>query len=108
MSHRIRRIEERGKITMWEEEEKVILERRLIGRCYRLVLDRSECSGCGICADMCPKEAIEYFPERSKRERRTNFIPDNCVLCGVCVVVCPMDKALRITVEGEEKIPVVG
>lgn len=104
MSRRIRKIEKRGKILMWEGEGKVILERRLIGRGYRLVLDPSECSGCGICADMCPKGAIEYFPER---ERRISFIPDNCVLCGVCVVVCPMDKALRITVEGEERIPVV-
>ncbi|MBR5450999.1 MAG: 4Fe-4S binding protein, partial [Methanocorpusculum sp.] len=40
------------------EGETIIMEQRLLKKVSHLVLNSSKCTGCGICADACPKEAI--------------------------------------------------
>ena len=102
---------ERGRITRTESEDEVLLERRMLTKVVKLILSRNVCIGCGICVDMCPKEAIEYsssvFDGRKSLNRPSIDIKsDDCVLCGECVTSCPM-KALTMLIEGEEKTPVV-
>ncbi len=102
---------ERGKIARIESEDEILLERRMLTRVVKLILSRDQCIGCGICVDMCPKEAIEYSPSvfegrKSLNRPSIDFKSDDCVLCGECVISCPV-KALTMLVEGEEKTPVV-
>jgi len=101
----------RGEISKTESEDEVVLERRMLTKVYRLVLHRDRCIGCGICVDMCPKEAIEYFPavfegRRSLNRPSIDLKAEECVLCGECVASCPM-MALAMLIEGEERAPVV-
>ena len=109
---RVRRVPvRRGEIEKYEVENKLILERRFILKHYKLTLDRDRCIVCGICADLCPKDAIEYVPPefdgiRRVREPQIDFDNKKCVLCGECVTACPMN-ALSMEIEGEERIPVV-
>lgn len=104
-------MKERGRITRTESEDEILLERRMLTRVVKLILSRDLCIGCGICVDMCPKEAIEYSPPVFEERKALNrpsidFKSDDCVLCGECVTSCPM-KALTMLIEGEEKTPVV-
>jgi len=41
------------------------------------------CTGCGLCASSCPKDAISFL--RGKAEIDQN----RCVHCGLCVKTCP-------------------
>ncbi|MEJ5170888.1 MAG: 4Fe-4S binding protein [Fimbriimonadales bacterium] len=41
------------------------------------------CADCGVCAEVCPEEAI--VPGDGKHE----IIADKCKDCGECVEVCP-------------------
>lgn len=113
MSSRARSFRKRGQIIKSESKDEITMERRLLARKYQLVWFKDNCIGCGICADMCPKEAIMYFPAEFKSSRRVSdrpridFEPDKCVLCGECVVSCPMNDALVMTVDGREFVPVV-
>ncbi len=113
MSSRIRSFRRRGQIIKSESKDEITMERRLLIRKYQLVLFKDNCIGCGICADMCPKEAIMYFSAEFKSGRRVSdrpridFEPDKCVLCGECVVSCPMNDALVMTVDGRRFVPVV-
>ena len=45
-------------------------------------VDKKKCTGCGICVDICPAQAI-------KIEKDKAVINDDCVECGACVNECP-------------------
>jgi ferredoxin len=57
---------------------------------YKIVKDK--CSSCGLCADVCPVEAISQFGP---------YIIDSlvCIECGQCVHDCP---SLAIEIVEEE------
>jgi len=48
----------------------------------KAVLDQEKCTGCGICVDVCPVNAITLndIAEIDK---------DTCTGCGICLNVCP-------------------
>ena len=45
-------------------------------------IDENKCTGCGICVQVCPVEAITV-------ERVATINPETCTGCGSCVVECP-------------------
>jgi len=55
----------------------------------RAVVERSKCTGCGICQEVCPQNAIRITYV-------ANVVPDRCVGCGLCVENCPQG-AIRLS-----------
>ena len=47
------------------------------------------CTGCGVCAGICPREALEMTVD----ERKGCYVPridvERCTRCGLCYEVCP-------------------
>jgi len=56
------------------------------------------CSGCGLCADDCPYEAID-MRQRSDAHplflQEAHVIASNCVACGICTGSCPSSNPFR-------------
>lgn len=53
--------------------------------------DLKMCSGCGACANACPKKAIELFPDKSGFLYPT-INKTTCVNCSLCNDVCQTEK----------------
>ncbi len=51
---------------------------------YISVIDEDLCTGCGICVDLCPTDAIQ-LNQNDQAEREADF----CLGCGVCARSCP-------------------
>lgn len=66
-----------------------------VGATGRLIGE--ECSGCMVCADLCPTGALGG--EAEPGHRLVSFDPALCTNCTLCLKVCPMDaisaRALR-------------
>ncbi len=45
-------------------------------------VDRNTCTGCGVCIESCPVEAIGLEDDKA-------VVNDNCTECGSCVDACP-------------------
>jgi 4Fe-4S ferredoxin len=78
---------------------------------YSLTLNKKKCTGCGICMEICPREAIEVTmtpkAEGEKAKPPTATISEEkCNYCGMCEAICPFG-ALSININGEHVIPVV-
>jgi len=96
----------RGKIVKTENRREITLKRILLTRNYLLSLDKNLCNGCGLCAEICPKEAIKVLPAKITEGRLTkkppiDFDVNSCNLCGECAVLCPLN-ALRMEIDGKE------
>jgi 4Fe-4S ferredoxin len=79
---------------------------------YSLTVNKSKCTGCGVCMEICPKEAIQATrtPKEQGEKAKTPTVTideEKCHYCGVCVALCPFG-ALTLKINGEESIPVVG
>jgi Pyruvate/2-oxoacid:ferredoxin oxidoreductase delta subunit len=61
---------------------------------WKWKLITQECTGCGICADVCPHDAINMTQEMAYPEP----VPNQCVGCMICVEQCPF-----YAIEVEEK-----
>lgn len=53
-----------------------------------VLVDENRCTGCGICAQVCPVEAITVH-------RVVSIDSEQCIVCGVCASQCP-EEALSI------------
>jgi len=62
----------------------------------RHVLDLDRCSGCGVCAWICPNKAITMVPVEGRELTHPQIDYGRCCFCGLCVEYCPRD-ALRET-----------
>jgi len=101
----------RGTTVRRETDEGLVLERKMITRRYLLELVRDRCIGCEVCSLVCPQEAIELQPGMVAGGRLTqkptiDIDPATCNFCGECVVLCPVN-ALRLTINGQEEVPVL-
>ncbi|MHB1127921.1 MAG: NuoI/complex I 23 kDa subunit family protein [Bacillota bacterium] len=67
-------------------------------------LDTGICSGCGICANGCPNNAIRIESHRDESKKRIldSYVINlgQCLFCGLCVEGCPQ-AALHFTKEFE-------
>ncbi|MEW6070002.1 MAG: 4Fe-4S binding protein, partial [Candidatus Thermoplasmatota archaeon] len=52
-------------------------------------LDIDKCTGCGLCAKICPFGAVKIIEKKAQ-------IQDNCNLCGACIQACSFN-AIEIT-----------
>jgi NAD-dependent dihydropyrimidine dehydrogenase PreA subunit len=50
-----------------------------------VVVDKNECTGCGICTDVCPVGAASLVDGVSVID------PDKCVECLSCIDECPVE-----------------
>ena len=48
------------------------------------LIDLRRCTGCGICAQLCPTHAVELLHGKATITR-----PDACSFCEVCETYCP-------------------
>lgn len=71
----------------------------------KIHINKSQCKGCGFCAEYCPRDVLEmseefnakgYHPPRVKDE-------ESCIYCQLCEAICP-EFALFVTLkeDGEE------
>jgi 4Fe-4S ferredoxin len=96
----------RGETIKQEKRKELQVKRNFLTRSYLLRLNKELCVGCGICAEICPKEAIEQRPHsvvdgRLKKKPAMDIKTDSCIFCGECVVLCPL-SALKMEVDGKE------
>ena len=52
--------------------------------------DKLHCTGCGACANGCPRTAIHMLPDREGFLHPT--VTDACIQCGHCSHICPVLK----------------
>lgn len=55
-----------------------------MGANQKALVDSSVCTGCGICVDVCPVQAIEMVDDIAKVN------PEKCTGTGTCVEACPV------------------
>jgi len=84
-----------GSVSKQESAGELRLERKILGRRDLLVLKRNLCNGCGICAEVCPKDSVRMKPAVIESGRLSHFPAADidaktCILCGVCAVFCPL------------------
>ncbi|ADN37224.1 4Fe-4S ferredoxin iron-sulfur binding domain protein [Methanolacinia petrolearia DSM 11571] len=95
-----------------KEGNLTIMEQRLLKQVNHLVFDLDNCTGCGICVDACPEEAIVLGPVGAVRRGAIQYgeavsvDEKKCSYCGVCVVMCPFN-AMSLRIDGEEKLPII-
>ena len=100
------------KYSKTREGQNVIMEQRLLKAVNNLILNAETCTGCGICVDACPEEAIALGPVGATRRgaidyaEPVNVDPEKCSYCGVCVIMCPFN-AMTLKIDGEERLPIV-
>lgn len=67
----------------------------------KATINAQNCKACGLCMEICKKNAIEMTDEiNSRGYKHVRVKEENCVGCGVCYLVCP--DAVFTIIEKEE------
>jgi len=56
----------------------------------RYEIDPEKCTGCNLCFQNCPQDAIE-----GEKKQPHKIIQDKCIKCGICLEVCKFDAVLK-------------
>ena len=72
---------------------------------FQAQVDEDLCTGCEICLDRCPFEAIEMKAKDGQEELVSTILVDKCLGCGVCRVTCPEEAISLVEVRKPEYIP---
>lgn len=99
------------KLYRTEDEKRLSIGRVLYAQSFGLTVDRDLCTGCDICMVVCPREAITLRPNPKDANGKAiapvvDVDVEKCDYHGECAAACPFG-AIKVTVNGEEKIPVV-
>jgi len=91
------------------DNNRLDIEQKLLLTKSNLTVELDKCTGCGVCIDACPEEAISEGPlgavGRGKaRTSKIDVDAKKCSYCGVCNIMCPFD-AIKLTVDGQPKLP---
>lgn len=62
-------------------------------------VDPDRCSACGVCAQLCPTEALSYRTTTRQKDGTSSFEllahPSSCVTCTLCTAACP-EEAISV------------
>lgn len=99
------------KLHQIENENELKIEMILHAKRYTLTLNKEKCVGCGVCMEICPKEAIQVTrtPKQEGEKAKpptVNISKEKCHFCGMCEAICPFG-ALNIEIDGKSVIPVI-
>ncbi|MBT8508095.1 ferredoxin [Methanomicrobiaceae archaeon CYW5] len=100
------------KFSKKREGVNVIMEQKLLKNVNNLILNAQTCTGCGICSEACPEEAISLGLVGAVIRGAVDYAEPvyidekKCSYCGVCVVMCPFN-ALTLKIDGEEALPII-
>ena len=100
------------KFSKKREGVNVIMEQKLLKNVNNLILNAQTCTGCGICYEACPEEAISLGLVGAVIRGAVDYAEPvyidekKCSYCGVCVVMCPFN-ALTLKIDGEEALPII-
>jgi NAD-dependent dihydropyrimidine dehydrogenase PreA subunit len=53
-------------------------------------INMQRCTGCGLCAELCPTHAVELV-----RNRPVIVRPEDCTFCEICERYCPEEAIER-------------
>ncbi|MGD2066060.1 MAG: 4Fe-4S binding protein [Candidatus Bathyarchaeota archaeon] len=99
------------KLLKTDNKNELVVEMILHAKRYSLTINKNKCVGCGICMEICPREAIEVTPtaKAEGEEARAPTVTINkekCAYCGICEAICPFG-AVTTRINGEHVVPVV-
>jgi ferredoxin len=70
----------------------------------KLRIDGSQCTGCGLCAQECPTEALTVSSSDETDSFQLHYRHDLCSACSQCIKVCPEQCLLPERTPGLRKI----
>lgn len=63
----------------------------------RVVIESSQCKGCGLCVETCPRDCIYIGSElNSIGYLYARFESETCNACALCFYVCPEPGAVTV------------
>ena len=66
-------------------------------------IKQMDCTGCKMCKDVCPKDAISYWTDREGFwYPKVDY--DKCIKCGKCIKTCPSLSDCHNPVAGEPAV----
>lgn len=101
----------RGLTRKTANEHRIVLERPMVTRYYRMIWDLDKCIGCQVGPLCCPKEAEihiagEIAEGRLVKRPSVDIDDTKCILCGICEVMCPKN-AITLTINDKPENPVL-
>ena len=93
------------------KDNKQVIEQKLLTQKLNLTVDLDRCTGCGVCIDACPEEAVTRGAigavNRGKAKvAKVDVDEKKCSFCGVCNIMCPFN-AIKLSIDGKDKLPIL-